>query len=114
MPYIDLKTTKTCNNDQCETLKAAFGKAIESFPGKTEAWLMVNIEDAQKLWFKGNSSADSAMVDVALFGKANSSAYDKMTKALTVILSGELGIPTDRIYIKYSEVEHWGWNGNNF
>ena len=62
MPYINLKTTKTVAPEKCEVIKAAFGKAIESFPGKTEAWLMVGIEDNVKLWFKGDASSDSAIV----------------------------------------------------
>ena len=45
MPYINLKTTTKVTEEKAEILKAKFGKAIESFPGKTESWLMVGIED---------------------------------------------------------------------
>ena len=36
MPYIELKTTAAVSENKAENLKAAFGKAIECFPGKTE------------------------------------------------------------------------------
>ncbi|MBQ1519226.1 MAG: hypothetical protein IIZ53_05155, partial [Ruminococcus sp.] len=33
---------------------------------------------------------------------------------ITGILTDQLGISSDRIYVKYSEVANWGWNGSNF
>jgi len=114
MPYINLKTTKTVAPEKCEALKTAFGKAIESFPGKTEAWLMVGIEDGAKLWFKGDASSDSAIVDVELLGTASRDAAEKMTSVMCDIINRELEISPDRIYIKYREYDKWGWNGSNF
>ena len=114
MPYIDLKTTCNLDNAKKESLKTQFGKAIESFPGKTENWLMVNIEDEKDMWFGGENSTGCCMADIAIFGKATGEAYNKMTSAMTVILSAELNIPPNRIYIKYSEYDRWGWNGGNF
>lgn len=114
MPYINLKTTKRVSDEKCEALKTAFGKAIEVFPGKTEAWLMVGIEDSAKLWFKGDSSKDSAIVDVDLLGDVNVSASEKMTSVICEILERELGIGADRVYVKYTGYNHWGWNGGNF
>ncbi len=114
MPYINLKTTKKVSSDNCEALKTAFGKAIECFPGKSEAWLMVGIEDEKKLWFRGDASADSALVDVELLGTASKEASEKMTSIMCDIINRELGISPDRIYVKYKEYDKWGWNGSNF
>lgn len=114
MPYINLKTTIKLDNEKCEALKTAFGKAIEVFPGKTEAWLMVGIEDSQKLWFKGDASADSAIVDVDLLGDVNPGASEKMTGVICDILKNEIGISSDRVYVKYTGYKNWGWNGGNF
>lgn len=114
MPYIDLKTTKSLTNENCEALKAAFGKAIEVFPGKTEAWLMVGIEGDKKLWFKGDASKDSAVVCVDLLGEVNSTASEKMTGVICEILENEIGVSPDRVYVKYTGFRQWGWNGGNF
>ncbi len=114
MPYINLKTTKSLSSENCNNLKAAFGKAIECFPGKSEAYLMVGIEDNVKLWFRGDDSADSAILDVELLGAVNSEASAKMTAEICNILSKELGISPDRVYVKYTGYSDWGWNGINF
>ncbi|NLA77034.1 MAG: hypothetical protein GX851_04285 [Clostridiales bacterium] len=113
MPYINLKTTEAVSAEKGEAIKAKFGKAIENFPGKTERWLVVGIEDNARLWFAGES-VPCAYAEVALLGKASGEAYDRMTAALTDIISSELSTPPDKIYIKYEECEHWGWNGGNF
>ncbi len=114
MPYINLKTTKSLSKENCQNLKAAFGKAIECFPGKSEAYLMVGIEDNVKLWFRGDDSSDSAILDVELLGAVNSQASAKMTAEICNILSEELGISPDRVYVKYTGYSDWGWNGTNF
>ena len=54
MPYINLKTTAKVTEEKCERVKTAFGKAIECFPGKSEAYLMVGIEDGAKLMGSGD------------------------------------------------------------
>ncbi len=114
MPYINLKTTVKVNDEKCERVKAAFGKAIECFPGKNEAFLMVGIEGDAKLWFRGDASSDSAIVDVELLGSVNSAASENMTAEICGILENELGISPDRVYVKYKGYADWGWNNRNF
>ncbi len=114
MPYIELKTTANISGEKAEALKTAFGKAIECFPGKTERWLMVAVEGDKKMWFGGDNSTDSAMVDVSLLGNVDASASEKMTEKLCRIIENELGISQDRTYVKYSGYQNWGFNGSNF
>lgn len=114
MPYIDAKLSVSLTQQKGETIKQKLGKAIECIPGKSEQWLMVQLEGDCRLYFQGTDSQPSAMVEVKIFGKAADSAYDAMTAAVTEILSGELSIPAERIYVKYEECSHWGWNGSNF
>ncbi len=114
MPYISLETTKNLTDEKCEQLKVAFGKAIEVFPGKSEAWLMVGIEGNKKLWFKGDASNDSAIVSVDLLGEVNPTASEKMTSVICEILENEIDVSPDRVYVKYTGFKHWGWNGGNF
>ncbi|MBQ6163401.1 MAG: hypothetical protein IJK23_02890 [Clostridia bacterium] len=114
MPYIKLNTTAEVDEAKAEALKARFGKAIECFPGKTEQWLMVGIEDKQRMWFRGDNSADAAVVDVALLGSVSADASGRMTAEICRILEEELGISPDRVYVKYSGFANWGWNGGNF
>ncbi|MBR2875646.1 MAG: hypothetical protein IKC01_00735 [Clostridia bacterium] len=114
MPYINLKTTAVVTDEKAEILKAKFGKAIENFPGKTEAWLMVGIEGEKKLWFKGDNSQDSAIVDVDLLGAVSKDGSLKMTCAVCDILEEVLGVSPGRVYVKYTGYADWGWNNTNF
>ncbi len=114
MPYIGTKTTAAISPEKEIILKEKMGKAIEAIPGKSEAWLMCEFEDNCRLWFKGDSSAPSAYVEVKLLGSAAPEHYSALTKIICDILSEELSVPCDRTYVKYEECEHWGWNGSNF
>lgn len=113
MPFINTKTSTPVSKEKETAIKEKLGNAI-SLLGKSENWLMINFEENCRLWFKGNNSEPSAMVEIALFGKATSSQYDKMTESVCEIISSELQIDPSRIYVKYEEVEHWGFSGFNF
>ena len=114
MPYIEAKFSCKLDESKIQELKTLFGKAIELIPGKSESWLMVNIEDDKNIFFKGNRDSDSAFISVAIFGSASSKAYSNLTGELCEKVSSITGIRPDRIYITYREVDTWGWNGQNF
>ena len=113
MPYIKLTTTAKVTDDKCALLKAKFGKAIESFAGKNESWLMVAVDDGKRMWFKGDNSADTAMVDVELLGDVDAADSETMTVRVCEILNETLGIAPERIYVKDTGYRNWGWNKMN-
>lgn len=113
MPFINTKVNISLDDKKREAVKTRLGQAV-SLIGKSEDWLMVAFEENCALYFKGEGNAPIAFCEVKLFGKAGKSAYKKMTAEVTKILSEELGIQAAQIYVKYEEVEHWGWNGANF
>lgn len=51
---------------------------------------------------------------VSLFGNASPDAYSQMTAKICDIYETELGIPQDAVYVTYSGISDWGWNGRNF
>jgi len=113
MPFINVKTNAKLSKAQAEQIKADFGTAITAVPGKSEQWLMVNLEGEQMLYFQG-SDAPAAIAEVSLFGNASGSALDKLTGSITDSLTKQLGISASRVYVSYHLTQHWGWNGNNF
>lgn len=113
MPFINSKVNISLTEDEKERLKTKLGQAITVIPGKSESWLMVGFEENCSLYFKGKSDGRLAFIEVKVFGSASGSDYDKMTAALCQIYQEILQIAPDHIYIKYEEVEHWGWNGSN-
>ena len=113
MPFINVKTNAKVSADLAEQIKSKLGSAITAIPGKSEDWLMVGIESEYDLWFKGED-APAAMVEVSIYGSASSNALVTLTSHITGILTDNIGIPSDRVYVKYTSTNQWGWNGSNF
>ena len=94
MPYINVKTNSKLVSTCADELKSELGRA-------------------GKMYFNGDG-ADCAMFEVSSFGSASDSAYDELTKRLCDISQKYLGVSPDRTYVKYTEIDHWGYNGFNF
>ena len=114
MPHIRVSTTAALTEAKKDNLKSALGKAISLIPGKSETWLMTTIHQEDYMSFKGSSENPLVFAEVSLFGSASDSAYDALTAKLTEVFCSELGVDPAGVYIKYEEISHWGWNGNNF
>ena len=114
MPFIETKTSKEISIDAEAKMRRELGSAIEIFKGKSEAWLMLNFVGGARMSFRGESEPECAIISVELLGKASDKEYDAFTAAVTDIASETLGISPDRIYVKYTEYAHWGYNGENF
>jgi Macrophage migration inhibitory factor (MIF). len=112
MPYININTNVSVSKEQEETVKERLGKAIGLLPGKSESWLMVGFESEKSMYFRGNASQKIALVEVSVYGGINRSAADSLTEAITGILEQDIGVA--QTYVKYEEVEIWGYNGSNF
>lgn len=113
MPFINVKTNQSVTKAQQEAIKNGLGKAISTIPGKSEQWLMVGIEPEVILYHQG-TDAPAAMVEVQIYGAASHSAYEQLTGQISDLLNTELNIPKNRIYISYTAIPEWGWNGSNF
>lgn len=113
MPYIEATVTVPVGAEKKEALKAGFGKAVTCIR-KPETWLMVNIEDKKDLWFAGEKLTKGAYVSVSAFGSPARPDCAKMAAAVTKLLSDELGIPGDKVYVSFHPVENWAWDGGLF
>ena len=114
MPFIETKLNVGLSTEQEENIKAKLGKAIAILPGKSEYWLMLRFEDNCRMWFRGYNNFPIAMVQVNLYGSAESDLTGKLTGEITKILSEELNIKPEHIYVSYAFTDNWGWNGSNF
>ena len=111
MPYIKTSTNVKIEEEKLNTIKSKMGQAIRLM-GKTDDWLMLEFNDDVKMYFKGNSDNPIAFLDVRVLGSVNNS--NEMTHELTNIISNELGISPNNIYIAYQGYSDWGYNGSNF
>ena len=114
MPHIRTQVSVPLTKDAEDALTAAYGKIITLIPGKTEAYLMLSFEGDCHIRFAGTDDRPAAWVEVQVLGKLGETVAERMTAAICTLLEEKLGIPGDRVYVKYEEVQTWGWNGGNF
>ena len=114
MPYIQINLNKKIEQETETNIKEKLGKLIETIPGKTEKWLMVQINDDGKLYFRGKSEDTIAFVSIRIYGKNAPEVYSAFTGEITKLLCDEIDLKEDNIYVQYEECEYWGWNGKNF
>lgn len=113
MPFINTKYSQEITPEQEKQLKTELGKAA-AIIGKSEGWLMLGFEQNCTLYFRGERSEKIAFVDVSMYRGADSAACNMLTKEICRLYGEVLGVPADKIYIKYSSTNDWGWNGGNF
>ena len=113
MPFIDSKISVPVSREKREVLKSELGKII-SFTGKPESFLMVGFEDNYDLYMGGKKLDKGAFVSVSLYGNASSDAYNKMTEEICRLYKEQLDIPSNAVYVTYTGIKDWGWNGRNF
>ena len=114
MPFINLKTTEKISKFAEKELSEEFGRLIELLPGKSDFWLMQCFEGEARMTFRSGKDEPTAMIEVSVFGKAPADCYERLTAALTSAVSKKLNVSPDRIYVKYTECDTWGYNGSNF
>ena len=114
MPYIESKVTVNLSEKQREDLKTELGKIVEEIPGKSEKYLMLGFQDNYPLYFKGEKLDYGAFIEVKIFGAVAEDYLNQVTHEICNLYSSKLNIPKKSIYVKFEEVDNWGWNGRNF
>jgi len=111
MPYLNIVTNQTIQ-DETALLKAA-SQTVSKASGKPENYVMVAVE-AKANMLMGGSDAPTAILDYRALGlPSDRSAF---SDALCTLITEQLGIAGDRIYISMtdSERQNWGWNHSTF
>ena len=113
MPFIHAKFSTPVSAEKELKIKSALGDAI-TLLGKSETYLMVQIEENCHLYFGGKNDEPIAFFDVSLLHSAPRAAYEKLTQRLCEIALETLDIHGDNVYVKFEETENWGYNGFMF
>lgn len=116
MPVIKTHTSATISPEQRETLKAVYGEAITTVPGKSEQWLMCLFDDKVPMYFAGSDAEPCALIEVSVYARNEiaDGVWERMTEFITPVVSHTLGIDPSHIYISYGSTPNFGWNGANF
>lgn len=114
MPFINVRTTERISAQEELVLKSRLGEAISLIPGKSERFLMVQIEEEAHLYFGGDNSEPLAFVEVKLLGKSGREDCERLCEGICNILNEELGVSPDKTYVKFEFQDTWGWNSGLF
>ena len=113
MPFIHAKFSSPVTPEKELALKSALGDAI-TILGKSERWLMVQVEDDCRLYFGGKNDRPIAFFDVSLLHSAPRSAYEQLTARLCGVASDIMSVDGDNVYVKFEETENWGYDSMMF
>jgi phenylpyruvate tautomerase len=114
MPLLKLETTVALTEDKRQALLAFLSKILAETIGKPQQYVMVTA--SQVAIQMSGRPGDAAFVDVRSIGGLTGEVNRNLSKKVCELLNDSLGIPPDRIYLIFTEVQgsHWGWNGNTF
>ncbi len=114
MPLLKLQTSVSIPDDKQAGLLAALSKLMAQATGKPERYVMVTVGRAGMLM--SGESGPTAFADVRGIGGLTGKVNQEITQKLCDLLNQSLGIPADRVYITFTNVEasNWGCNGTTF
>jgi len=110
MPYIAINTSQKLSAPQKEKIKTEIGRLITIIPNKTEAVTYVDFSDSRTAYM-GGVEISGAFIDLRLFHQSDSEAKKKFTEETLAMLSKELGIAIENIYMSILEFNDWGSRG---
>ena len=110
MPYVAINTSLILTEVQKEKIKAELGRLITIIPTKTEAGTLVDFSDSRTI-YKAGEQVSGAFIDVRLFHKADFEPKKKFTEETFAMLSRELGLKTENMYLTIMEFDNWGSGG---
>ena len=114
MPYLKLTTNINISKDQTAGLLTQLSQSVAQGTGKSERYVMIELEDNKTMLFSG-THAPLAFVECKSIGLIPAKAK-QLSASISQLLSEQLSIPADRVYIEFSDnpVAFWGWNGSTF
>jgi phenylpyruvate tautomerase PptA (4-oxalocrotonate tautomerase family) len=114
MPLLKLETNVALSDNKRQALLASLSKTVGEIIGKPEQYVM--IAASQSALLMSGNPGDAAFVDVRSIGGLSSDVNQKLSQKVCQLLHESLGIPQNRIYLNFTEIEagNWGWNGSTF
>jgi phenylpyruvate tautomerase len=114
MPLLKLDTTVVLSDDKRKALLASLSKIVAETIGKPEQYVMVTVNPVAMLM--SGKPGDAALVDIRSIGGLGGDVNRQLSQKVCRLLNESLGVPQDRIYLNFTDVEaaNWGWQGNTF
>ncbi|CAN0075313.1 unnamed protein product [Chrysoparadoxa australica] len=111
MPYLNIKTNQAVSDEAALIKKVS--STVAKASGKPESYVMIAL-DPNTPMSMGGSDTPTALLDYRSLGLPGD--RKAFSDALCSLISEELSISGDRIYISMtdSERQNWGWNHSTF
>ena len=110
MPYIAINTTQKLSDAQKEKIKTELGRLITIIPTKTEAGTLVDFSDS-RTFYKAGENVSGAFIDLRLYHKSDFEPKKKFTEEVFELLSRELSLKKENMYLSIMEFDNWGTAG---
>ncbi|CAH0486447.1 unnamed protein product [Peronospora farinosa] len=108
MPYVQVTSNVSSNGIEEVNVMATISKTLAHALDKSEQVVMVHLELDTFMYFQA-TDAPCAMIHVRSIGKVDMDFNPTTASALTEIVSKELQIPVDRIFMNIDDVQRSNW-----
>jgi phenylpyruvate tautomerase PptA (4-oxalocrotonate tautomerase family) len=114
MPLLTISTQQQIDEALSKELTKGASETVASMLGKPERYVMVMLNQPQQMLFAGDDSP-LAYLELKSIGLP-ADRTSEFSRTLCNFISQQLQIPSDRIYIEFSDTQRhlWGWNGATF
>lgn len=110
MPYINFKTNANLSETQIASIESKAGKLISKLSGKDESQLMVSLDNATHMMFRGED-VPCMMIHMDVFGDPDKAELDDFFSSLCEFITLTTEIETNNIYMNVSPFYSWGAGG---
>jgi phenylpyruvate tautomerase PptA (4-oxalocrotonate tautomerase family) len=114
MPLLTITTNRLTEEADSQALIKQASAAVAAMLGKPERYVMVALNHNPQMLFAGDDSP-LAYLELKSIGLP-AERTSEFSRTLCDLISQQLQIPVDRIYIEFSDAQRhlWGWNGATF
>lgn len=114
MPLLKIETTEALPEEKRAALLSSLSKIVAETIGKPEAYVMVTIGSVAGV-MAGKAGA-VAFADIRSIGGLNNTVNRQLSAKVCKLLKDVVGIPPDRVYLNFTDVDagNWGCNGATF
>ena len=109
MPYINVSTSAKIEDKK--KLLEEISILVSSLPNKSKRFVMAKLDDDSEMYFDDKSPC--CFLEIKSIGSLNPS---EMAKQISNFVYEKMGVPVDKIYISFEDVDAsmWAWNGKTF
>ncbi|MGK7918580.1 MAG: phenylpyruvate tautomerase MIF-related protein [Trichodesmium sp.] len=117
MPLIKVQTSVSKpEKDTIDSLLKNLSSGMAKHFSKSESYVMTIFESDIPMTFGGNSNEPVCYMEIKSIGSMNPNQTKAISQDFCQQINQVLGIPTNRIYMEFSDAKGsmWGWNNSTF